>query len=112
MCIRDRFGGGYQTVKRYVRKLRGKQPLQPRAVILTGPGEESQVDYGTGAMVRDAHSILDVLHCFFDAIRLQHLDRDAPRRRRYDLACRQRLALNLSLIHISTKCSLKKSSIS
>ncbi|MFZ0860067.1 MAG: IS21 family transposase [Candidatus Sulfotelmatobacter sp.] len=47
------FGGGYQTVKRYVRKLRGKQPPQPRAVILTGPGEESQVDYGTGAMVRD-----------------------------------------------------------
>jgi transposase len=47
------FVGGYQTVKRYVRKLRGKQPLQPRAVIRTGPGEESQVDYGTGAMVRD-----------------------------------------------------------
>jgi transposase len=47
------FQGGYQTVKRYVRKLRGKQPLQPRAVILTGPGEESQVDYGRGAMVRD-----------------------------------------------------------
>ena len=36
-----------------MRKLRGNQPLQPRAVILTGPGEESQVDYGTGAMVRD-----------------------------------------------------------
>jgi transposase len=47
------FVGGYQTVKRYVRKLRGKQPLQPRAVIRTGPGEECQVDYGTGAMVRD-----------------------------------------------------------
>src|SRR6266536_1227145 len=47
------FGGGYQTVKRYVRKLRGKQPLQPRAVIRTEPGEESQVDDGTGAMVRD-----------------------------------------------------------
>jgi len=47
------FVGGYQTVKRYVRKLRGKQPLQPRAVIRTGPGEESQVDYGAGAMVRD-----------------------------------------------------------
>jgi transposase len=47
------FSGGYQTVKRYVRKLRGKQPLQPCAVIRTGPGEESQVDYGTGAMVRD-----------------------------------------------------------
>ena len=47
------FGGGYQTVKRFVRKLRGKQPPQPRAVIRTAPGEESQVDYGTGAMVRD-----------------------------------------------------------
>ena len=47
------FDGGYQTVKRYVRKLRGNQPLQPRAVILTGPGEESQVGYGTGPMVRD-----------------------------------------------------------
>ena len=46
------FGGGYQRVKRYVRKLRGKQPLQARAVILTGPGEESQVDYGTGASPR------------------------------------------------------------
>src|SRR5271166_5756618 len=50
------FDGGYQTVKRYVRKLRGNEPLQPRAVILTGPGEESQVDYGTGAMVRDAQT--------------------------------------------------------
>jgi len=47
------FGGGYQTVKRFVRKLRGKQPPQPRAVIRTAPGEESQVDYGMGAMVRD-----------------------------------------------------------
>jgi transposase len=47
------FDGGYQTVKRYVRKLRRNQPLQPRAVIVTGPGEESQMDYGTGAMVRD-----------------------------------------------------------
>ena len=47
------FDGGYQTVKRFVRKLRGNQPPQPRAVIITAPGEESQVDYGTGAMVRD-----------------------------------------------------------
>jgi hypothetical protein len=38
------FRGGYQTVKRFVRKLRGNQPLQPRAVILTPPGEEAQVD--------------------------------------------------------------------
>jgi transposase len=47
------FNGGYQTVKRFVRKLGGNQPLQPRAVILTAPGEEAQVDYGQGAMVRD-----------------------------------------------------------
>jgi hypothetical protein len=47
------FNGGYQTVKRFVRKLRGNQPAQPRAVIVTSPGEEAQVDYGTGPMVRD-----------------------------------------------------------
>jgi transposase len=47
------FRGGYQTVKRFVRKLRGDQPPQPRAVIITAPAEESQVDYGTGPIVRD-----------------------------------------------------------
>jgi hypothetical protein len=36
------FDGGYQTVKRFVRKLRANQPPQPRAVIITAPGE----DYG------------------------------------------------------------------
>jgi hypothetical protein len=46
------FRGGYQTVKRFVHKLRGNQPLQARAVIITAPGEESQVDYGTGPMVK------------------------------------------------------------
>jgi transposase len=50
------FNGGYQTVKRFVRKLRGNQPPQPRAVIITAPGEESQVDYGTGPMVRDSQT--------------------------------------------------------
>jgi transposase len=52
-CPRADSVGGYQTVKRFVRKLRGNQPPQPRAVIITAPGEESQVDYGTGPMVRD-----------------------------------------------------------
>ena len=42
------FRSGYQTVKRFVRKLRGTQSPQPRAVILTAPGEEAQVDYGQG----------------------------------------------------------------
>jgi hypothetical protein len=54
------FNGGYQTVKRFVRKLRGNQPPQPRAVIITAPGEESQVDYGTGPMVRPHQYTVDV----------------------------------------------------
>ena len=53
LVLDNGFGGGYQTVKRFVRKLRGTQPPQPRAVIVTAPGEEAQVDYGTGPMVRD-----------------------------------------------------------
>jgi transposase len=49
------FSGSYQAVKRFVRKFRGIQPVQARAVIITAPGEEAQVDYGSkGPMVRDA----------------------------------------------------------
>jgi transposase len=47
------FAGGYQSVQRYIRKLRGTTPVEPRAVIVTAPGEEAQVDYGDGPMVRD-----------------------------------------------------------
>jgi len=47
------FADGYQSVKRFVRKLRGQQSQEACAVIETAPGEESQVDYGTGPMVRD-----------------------------------------------------------
>jgi transposase len=51
------FRGSYQMVKRFVRKLRGSQPAQARAVIVTAPGEEAQVDYGgKGPMVRDAQT--------------------------------------------------------
>jgi transposase len=50
------FSGSYQSVKRFVRKLRGKQSPEACAVIETAPGEESQVDYGSGPMVRDALS--------------------------------------------------------
>ena len=50
------FSGGYQSVKRFVRKLRGVRSPEARAVILTPAGEEVQVDYGTGPMVRDPHS--------------------------------------------------------
>ena len=50
------FPGSYEGVKRFVRKLRGTQPAEACAVIITAPGEEAQVDYGTGPMVRDPQS--------------------------------------------------------
>lgn len=50
---RHGFTGAYESVKRFVRKLRGAKPVEPCAVIVTAPGEEAQVDYGTGPMVRD-----------------------------------------------------------
>ena len=50
------FAGGYQSVKRFIRKFRGNQSPEACAVIETTAGEELQVDYGTGPMVRDAPS--------------------------------------------------------
>jgi transposase len=50
------FVGGYQSVRRYVLKLRGAVPPEARAIIQTSPSEECQVDYGTGPMVRDPES--------------------------------------------------------
>ncbi len=50
---RHGFTGGYQSVKRFVRKLRGTASPEARVIIETKPGEECQVDYGTGPMVRD-----------------------------------------------------------
>jgi transposase len=51
------FTGSYQSVKRFINKLRGSGSVQqPCAVIVTAPGEEAQVDYGEGPMVRDPQS--------------------------------------------------------
>jgi transposase len=50
------FAGGYQSVKRFIRNLRGKSSPEACAVIETAPGEECQVDYGSGPLVRDADS--------------------------------------------------------
>lgn len=47
------FTGRYNSVKRFVWKLRGAATPEARVVIETAPGEESQVDYGEGPMVRD-----------------------------------------------------------
>ena len=48
------FGGGYQSVRRFVSRLDQARSPEARAIIETAPGEECQVDYGTGPMVRDA----------------------------------------------------------
>lgn len=47
------FDSSYESVKRFVRKLRGQPSREAHPTIQTGPGEEAQVDYGTGPMVRD-----------------------------------------------------------
>jgi transposase len=46
------FASGYQSVKRFVRTLRGALSPEARVIIETRLGEECQVDYGTGPMVR------------------------------------------------------------
>jgi transposase len=56
MVTANGFAGGYQTVQRFVRKLRGYPGPEPVGIIVTAPGEECQVDYGTGPMVRDPQS--------------------------------------------------------
>jgi len=50
------FAGGYQAVKRFVRKLRGPRLPEAAGIILTPMGEEAQVDYGSGPMVRHPQS--------------------------------------------------------
>ena len=50
------FNAGYQSVRRFVRNLQGGPSPEACAVIETAPGEEAQVDYGDGPMVRDPHT--------------------------------------------------------
>ena len=48
------FDQGDQSVRRFVKKLRGARTPEAHPVITTAPGEEGQVDYGgDGPMVRD-----------------------------------------------------------
>ena len=46
------FAHRYVTVQRFVRRLLGAYAAEARVVIATTPGEEAQVDYGDGPMVR------------------------------------------------------------
>ncbi|MDX1429166.1 MAG: IS21 family transposase [Rhodothermales bacterium] len=47
------FGSSYECVKRFVRKLRGPSFAVAHPRIFSEPGQEAQVDYGDGPMVRD-----------------------------------------------------------
>jgi len=47
------FEARYASVSRFVRRLRGEPGRQARAIIRTPAGQEAQVDYGTGPLVRD-----------------------------------------------------------
>ncbi|MFQ5601554.1 MAG: IS21 family transposase [Candidatus Krumholzibacteriia bacterium] len=46
------FPAGYASVQRFVKKLREVHEPEAHPVIVTAPGEEGQVDYGDGPMVR------------------------------------------------------------
>src|SRR6266542_1324858 len=46
------FPARYASVRRFVISLRGQRSPEAHPVIVTAPGEEGQVDYGEGAMVR------------------------------------------------------------
>ena len=46
------FAARYASVRRFVGKLRGERTPDAHPVIVTAPGEEGQVDYGEGPMVR------------------------------------------------------------
>jgi hypothetical protein len=49
------FTASYQSVQRFVHKLQISIAPEAHCVIETAPGEEAQVDYGSGPMVRDPH---------------------------------------------------------
>ena len=53
------FAGRYASVRRDVRRVRGELTPEPSGIIETGPGEQAQVDYGEGPMVRDPSRSLD-----------------------------------------------------
>lgn len=51
------FNARYAAVQRFVRGLFDAASPEARVVIETRPGEEAQVDYGDGPMVRDTVSL-------------------------------------------------------
>ena len=72
------FTARYSSVKRFVGKLKARPTPEARVVIETAPGEEGQVDYGEGPMVRHPDTgkyrrtrlFVFVLACSRKAVRL------------------------------------------
>ena len=50
------FPARYNSVRLFTIKLIGQPTQEPHPVIVTEPGEEAQVDYGEGPMIRDAQT--------------------------------------------------------
>ncbi|HUA60996.1 MAG TPA: hypothetical protein VML19_19695, partial [Verrucomicrobiae bacterium] len=50
------FAAVYKSVRRFIHKIHGAQTPEACVVIETPAGEEAQVDYGTGPMIRDPQS--------------------------------------------------------
>jgi len=50
------FAARYNSVRLFAIKLRGVQVPEPHPRIVTEPGQEAQVDYGEGPMVRDSQT--------------------------------------------------------
>lgn len=50
------FSARYNSVRLFTIKLRGSEVAEPHPVITTEPGQEAQVDYGEGPMVRDTET--------------------------------------------------------
>ena len=57
------FDGGYDSVKRFARRLSAGMPL-PFRRMECGPGEEAQVDFGSGAPIRDPNGKRRRTHVF------------------------------------------------
>jgi hypothetical protein len=50
------FAAQCNSVRLFAIKLRGVQVTEPHPMIVTEPGQEAQVDYGEGPMVREAQT--------------------------------------------------------
>jgi len=50
------FAARYNSVRRFTMKLQGQTTPEAHPVIVTEPGQEAQVDYGEGPMIRDAQT--------------------------------------------------------